>query len=63
MQEESSSCVICGAYTPEGRIVCHACGVRYGLEDPNGIETSVNADDGETTVLHPRKKNAGQENK
>lgn len=32
-------CVVCGAYTPEGRQICHACAWEYGLENTVGIET------------------------
>ena len=44
MKEEMNSCVICGAYTPEGRQICHACAWKYGLESSVGIETMSAAD-------------------
>jgi len=33
---EADQCLICCEYVPEGRRVCHICGLVWGLENPIG---------------------------
>ena len=35
-------CLICGETVPEGRIVCHMCNLKYGLESPTGRTGTIN---------------------
>ena len=57
MQDDLVCCVICGRYVPEGRQVCHACALDYGLELPVGISLSAKTKESdETDVATSRKK-------
>ena len=46
MLNEMDYCLSCGEYVPEGRQICHACAIRYGLEDITGNTriTSISID-------------------
>lgn len=28
-----NTCLVCGSYIPEGRMVCRACNARFGIEE------------------------------
>ena len=43
MQDDLDCCVICDRYVPEGRQVCHACALDYGLELPAGTNLPAKA--------------------
>lgn len=57
MQDDLDRCIICGRYAPEGRQVCHACALDYGLVVPVGISLPAKTKDSdETDVATSRKK-------
>ena len=57
MRDDLDYCVICGRYVPEGRQVCHACALDFGLERPVGINLPAKAKESdENDVATSRKK-------